>query len=321
MPVMTIYKSIQYLAKLFCAILIFFLVHRGYAMYYYTYVLQENPSLKPSVTTPVLTRFSDTDSRLNNLLGSQLNTYIINLDRRTDRWKTIKPKLDMIHNPYIRLSAIDGKEIPSDILRINADEHKSKELFGYLLANGEIGCYLSHYFAIQDFMESSSDYALILEDDIEFSPQELTSVIQDLLVVKDEWDIANLHAQGGRSPKHHTSVKTLTHTKRNLVYFTTPTASTAAYLINRKAGQALLCKGLPVLMPYDWYLIREWDLGVKYRAILPSLKLHPYSKSSDIQGQGRPESEPEYSHYTSRMFRMASKIAHYYYNFIARIRP
>ena len=126
----------------------------------------------------------------------------------------------MIHNPYIRLSAIDGKEIPSDILRINADEHKSKELFGYLLANGEIGCYLSHYFAIQDFMESSSDYALILEDDIEFSPQELTSVIQDLLVVKDEDMLTYMPKV--EDPKHHTSVKTLTHTKRNLVYFTTP---------------------------------------------------------------------------------------------------
>ncbi len=313
--VMMIYKISRFLAKLFCVGLIFLLAFRGYGLYHYTYVLQENTDFKTSVKTPVLTRFSEGDMRLNHQLSSQLNAYVINLDRSTDRWNTIKPKLDMMHIPYYRLSAVDGKAIPNETLRMSADDNKSKELFGRLLKGAEIGCYLSHYFAIQDFMASSSSYALILEDDLDFSPQELTRVIQDLLHVKDKWDIANLYTTGG--VRKHKTVTTLPRDERSLVYFTTRTHMAVAYLLNRKAGQALLQKSLPVVLPYDWVIIREWDLGIKYRGVLPIVGKHHDLNYSNISSDKRPLSaESGYSRYTSQMFEYANRKAHYYNNFL-----
>ena len=161
----------------------------------------------------------------------------------------------------------------------------------------------------------SSSYALILEDDLDLSPQELTRVIQDLLHVKDKWDIANLYAVGGA--RKHKAVTKLPRDERSLVYFTTRTNASVAYLLNRKAGKALLRKSLPVMLPYDWVIIREWDLGIKYRGVLPVVGKHHDLNYSNISSDKRPVSaESSYSRYTSHMFEYASRKALYYNNFL-----
>ena len=134
------------------------------------------------------------------------------------------------------------------------------------MLDAEIGCYLSHYFAIQHFLKSPSSYALILEDDMDFVPYELIQVIQDLLHDKDKWDIANLKPMKG----HPVRVATLMHSRRSLTDFTANFWGAGAYLLNRKAGNALLKNSLPIIMPYDWYFQRDWEFGVKFRGVSPS---------------------------------------------------
>ena len=164
-------------------------------------------------------------------------------------------------------------------------------------------------------MGTLTRYALILEDDLDFSPQELTRVIQDLLHVKDKWDIANLYTAGG--VRKHETVTTLPRDERSLVYFTTRTHGAVAYLLNRKAGQALVQKSLPVVLPYDCVIIREWDLGIKYRGVLPVVGEHHDLNYSNIASDKRPLSaESSYSGYTSDMYEYASRIAHRYNNFL-----
>ena len=198
----------------------------------------------------------------------------------------------------------DKKEISTDVLRMNLDENRFVELVGEMVLDGEIGCYLSHYFAIHEFLASSSGYALVLEDDIDFDPSDLTQVIQDLLLQEDKWDIVNLKPLYAHN--YWKTVGTLAQSKRSLVEFTSTTFGTAAYLLNRKAGYALLQKSLPIVMPYDWYITRDWEFGIKYRGIFPSFQLHSLARESNIKEAQRPHIDPAFSRYTSSFFRKSS---------------
>ncbi len=273
---------IRFTFKFILYLVLALIMFLAYGLYQYNHVLVDNPGFKPSIKTPLLTQFTHSSKDISLPTGTQLNVYAINLDRSADRWQEMKPKLDKMQLTYFRLSAIDGKKIPSDILRMNLDENKFVELEGRKALNTEIGCYMSHYFAIQHFLQSSSSHALILEDDIDFNPHDLRIIIQDLLTVKNKWDISTLHPYHRGNP---ITITMLTQSKRNLVSFTPNTTPAAAYLLNRKAAHALLQKALPMKILYDDLLWMDWVTDLKYRGISPALKLHSSADKSTIDPQ------------------------------------
>ena len=91
------------------------------------------------------------------------HVYIINLDKRTDRWESTIDKLDKIGiKNGQKWTAIDAdndavKEIYSEIFGKSSPEH---------LTRRELACYLSHYSLWAYLKQKEVDYALILEDDI-----------------------------------------------------------------------------------------------------------------------------------------------------------
>jgi len=91
------------------------------------------------------------------------NVWIINLDKRTDRWNSTLEKLAKIgvKNPK-KWTAIDAtndavKEIYEEIFQKNSPDH---------LTRRELACYLSHYSLWVHLRQLGVQYALILEDDI-----------------------------------------------------------------------------------------------------------------------------------------------------------
>lgn len=54
-----------------------------------------------------------------------------------------------------------------------------------------------------------------------------------------------------------------------LVYNTRVLKNTGAYVINRKAAKACVDKMLPMCLPYDVALDRDWDFGFKTACIIP----------------------------------------------------
>ena len=91
-----------------------------------------------------------------------INFYVINLDRSTERLELISSQLSNQKINLKRIPAIDGIELNIDK---EADDATCKYEMGRSIQPGEVGCFLSHIKALEAFISSKSDFAVILEDD------------------------------------------------------------------------------------------------------------------------------------------------------------
>jgi len=106
-------------------------------------------------------------ARLNkpNIKIDTLPAFVINLDRRTDRWEHIEVEMSKIGIEITRVSAIDANSL--DFQRVYATlpmPHRTAP---------EVACAFSHLKALRMFLETDFEYGLIFEDDIVF-PNNLT---------------------------------------------------------------------------------------------------------------------------------------------------
>lgn len=101
-----------------------------------------------------------------------LRIYVINLDRRPDRWNMANKTLRRAGFTNIeRISAVDGKLIDSQQLQklvtpsVYKTLGKARKHHEDLGSVGAIGCYLSHYKAWNHIIEKNEP-AIIVEDDL-----------------------------------------------------------------------------------------------------------------------------------------------------------
>lgn len=100
--------------------------------------------------------------------GGDMNTYVINLDRRADKWVYMRTELDRVGLRVIRMSAIDTKP-------------------------GWVGCRLSHLMALS---KCDIEPTMILEDDVKFLCN-LSLIDMAKKQLPSDWDVLYL----GASPK------------------------------------------------------------------------------------------------------------------------
>lgn len=90
-----------------------------------------------------------------------MQTYLKNLDHRTDRLAFMKAQLGPMGLPYQRIAAING--MGADDIGYPANHPR--------LTKGEFACYLSHIKCWQALLNSDAEHCLILEDDVAFGPE------------------------------------------------------------------------------------------------------------------------------------------------------
>lgn len=95
-----------------------------------------------------------------------LPVFIINLDRKPERYQYIKDQLNLLGiENYRRISAVDGFEL-------NQTQLKEFGLTDELSARkGIAGCAASHIKVWKQIVEEDLDWCLILEDDAHFHPE------------------------------------------------------------------------------------------------------------------------------------------------------
>lgn len=127
--------------------------------------------------------------------------YYINLDRSEDRRE--KMEISFENESLIRISAIDGMEWAIENEFDNRGfpvwDMLSREKFindgilfdSSILPPTHVACNLSHRKAIQEFLNTEDEWAIIMEDDVEPSGKLLREggIIVDHLVIPDEADI------------------------------------------------------------------------------------------------------------------------------------
>lgn len=147
--------------------------------------------------------------------------YMINLDKRPEKYALSKQYLKKYEiNPF-RFSAIDGQELPIEVIndvgvkylpgmtpllsatfveekgvKIRNQEFMKEYGKTYFCPNmnlGSIGCALSHVSVLQDAYDSNYETIWVMEDDIEVlgDPHRLSDLIDEIdnLVGADHWDV------------------------------------------------------------------------------------------------------------------------------------
>ena len=175
-------------------------------------------------------QFSTENKILNNI-----ETFVINLDRRPDRWEKFREKIKKYNLlNYQRFSAIDGSK-----LKPNRKLNKIFEGNDYNMRKGIVGAALSHLQLWIKLINSDNDFFLILEDDIEFIDDfqvKLTKIINEIKNIN--WDIIYL----GHSAKHKKSNnENLKIEKYNFIQSINESYGGAfAYIINKNGAEKML---------------------------------------------------------------------------------
>jgi glycosyl transferase family 25 len=208
-----------------------------------------------------------------------VRVYVINLDRAPDRLAAMTNQLRSLPMAHERISAFDAigmtREMMSAVtaprlghlFRHMSGYHRSEECgptifwpeIGRYLVAGEIACYLSHVRALQTFLASGANEALIFEDDVEIDAD-----IADILAVIGQLPLrARVVKLEGIQASHQAHYPITSVGQRDIMMMLKPTTGAAGYYINRAGAVEIVGRALPVREPFDAFLRQYWLHGVE----------------------------------------------------------
>lgn len=191
-----------------------------------------------------------------------LPAFVINLDSASDRWDAMKEAFAGANVTLHRVPAIDGNAL--QFPHSDYAEGLFRLFHGRMTNPREVGCYLSHLAACQAFLETGGDRALIFEDDVTPEPG-FEAVLDDLLNQGSHWNVIRLT---GLSLGIPINVATL-RGGHSICVGIGRLKGAGAYLVDRKAAQRFVEGLLPMRLPFDHAIDREWALGLRAAYVLP----------------------------------------------------
>ncbi len=201
-------------------------------------------------------------------------TFVINLDRSTDRLEHITKEFARARLRFNRFPAIEGHSIPQDL---------QPYFQGCALLPGEIGCYASHL-ALWHRIASGEcgPEALICEDDIAL-PEDMEWLLENILSVLEpgNWDVVRLSS----TPKRAMVRIAQLIGGRALVKYSHEPTNTGATLVSR-AGARKLIRPRVVRRPVDQDLRCSWELKLTTYGVEPNPILHNVAGASIIGSMG-----------------------------------
>lgn len=159
-----------------------------------------------------------------------LPVYVINLDRRPDRWEGMRSNLDRIGVTAERIPAVDARDLSSKV--------RLGERAPGRINLGSAANMMSHGLAMRSLLASVAPAALILEDDAE-----LSRATASLLRSVDWWpsDARVVRLEGGfAEPKLCGPVAKTTPDGRQVRRVGRWIGGSAAYLIDRNGARIAL---------------------------------------------------------------------------------
>ena len=167
--------------------------------------------------------------------------YVINLDRRPDRWIRISGTLDQMGIQYERISAVDARELEYSAAKIQSHVHSSETT--RKISIGDEACALSHFKAMESFLNTSHSIALILEDDAILA-SDLPQLLGSIEWFPRNYDLVNLEVC--REIEYLAGPRLgITPTGRMLreIYRFQKGGGTSAYFISRRGASLVMNSG------------------------------------------------------------------------------
>ena len=201
----------------------------------------------------------------------KIKYYVINLDRSPERLSNISAQCKKYNIDFVRIPAFDGSTL--DLEKLAYDTACRYEM-GRSIQPGEVGCFLSHKKALDAFLSSEDDYAVILEDDAILS-KNFSKSISDICSFIDHNQQLNVFAVnlGASDHKYSTPIKEYDHTTL-LRAHRFPMLATG--ILWTWHGATIISRdGNRVRYPYDNYLRKlltkgHMGLSVKPAIIFPA---------------------------------------------------
>lgn len=212
--------------------------------------------------------------------NASLKVFLINLDRSPDRLVAMQERLGRAGLSFQRVPAVDGATIEFPISEFSESAFRFKH--GRRPNPAEVGCYLSHIECASRLLASDCEFALILEDDLEFPP-DLAELLDSALKHAEEWDVLRLSTV---SDGKKFRFSRLTES-RSLAISLTREKGSGAYIINRRAARWFVTKLLPMQLPFDLAFDLEFFAGLKSAFVVPVPIDQQLGLPSQIQGKRR----------------------------------
>jgi glycosyl transferase family 25 len=189
--------------------------------------------------------------------------YVINLDRETARWRHMVSAFKASDIGLVRVPAIDGNSIELTARELDSSGYRWRH--GRKINIFEVACYLSHLRALTAFLDSSTDeIAMILEDDVMPSAS-IDKVVREVSKFSGSWSILRLSGLSRGKPLRVMELSSDHFICVNLGRL----KGAGAYMINRIAARRMVNNLLPIALPYDHAMDREWVWCLKAACVLP----------------------------------------------------
>lgn len=206
-------------------------------------------------------------------------TLVISLANAEERRRELLPRLQAAGLDYQFIDAVLGKALPaSEVRRVAPNLFMPR--YARNLTPGELGCSLSHRLALETFLGSGEEMALILEDDAAV-PQNIRAVITEITHgLPSDWGLLKLGGSGAVRGRLHSKV-----TFGSVINTATATLDSHAYVVSRIGAERMLRRLLPIVFPYDVFLRDVHTHGTSTFELVPSLIKTPDAKGSQIAGE------------------------------------
>jgi len=111
---------------------------------------------------------------------------VINLKRNTKRWEMVHAALVDAGISHRRFDAIDGRTVGAKY------NHLMAPGTNFFTPRGVLGCALSHYLVLQEFIAGEFETCLILEDDARLVPNCTDNLARIMKAAPKDWDMIKL---------------------------------------------------------------------------------------------------------------------------------
>lgn len=243
------------------------------------------------------------DTNKSNLVFKDIKVLLINLDRAEKRYEQMVAQFKEKEIEFEKISAVDGKNYQYTNKEFN------KRLF--MMCEGkkenpaEIGCYLSHYFAIERFLKTDKKFCIIFEDDAIIN-DDFKDIVKELADNSNSWDFVKFNTSRD-SGFGNIKVMSLLNDKYKMVASLFPKHLSAAYIINRKAAESFYKKLLPMFSTYDHEFVKFWKYNMKQYSIFPSPITVPWNDSFIYSAECK--KFPFYKRATVLFYRMLTQLS------------
>jgi glycosyl transferase, family 25 len=197
-----------------------------------------------------------------------LPIYLINVDRATDRMAEVLRQSAALSIEINRVPGIDGLASPRDQW-IDVDERKFLRQHGRRILPGEYGCYRSHLLALQRFLASGHEAAIVMEDDTRLDDRFLrrANSARAAMPGADVIKFVNHRWKGFITSRLSGEGDGLGRCLFG------PQGSTACYLVTRSGAQKISNRLRIMSLPWDVAIERGWQTGTSI-----------YSTRTDLAG-------------------------------------